>query len=172
MKNIPIGAAALSIAAFFVSCSSPNSSNPPPPTSKTAFIISATVDGTTSFSSNAAIIIAPDPLDASKRAVEIKGTSASGYSMDLSFFCPSNVTAPVTLGPNNPGYAQGKYYEGVVGSSTTWMSGDTITVTVNSFSVGPTDTSLSVDFSFAAWGGAPGTVSTIKNVTAGTLRKQ
>jgi hypothetical protein len=171
VNKSPKVTATLFLAALLFSCSSPTKPKPPV-TPKTGFTISATVDNTTAFSSSAVITIAPDPFDASKRALEIKGTSASGYSVDLSFFSPSNVTAPVTLGPSAPGYAQCKYYEGVVGSNTVWLSGDTITVTVNSFSVGATDTSLSVDFSFAAWGGAPGSVLSVHNFTGGTLRRQ
>ncbi len=162
-------AAALCLAALFVSCSSPSSSSSTTPVTPKAFTLTATVDGTTQFSGGATITIFPN---GNTSVIDIKATSSSlGQSMELSFVSQSKVTAPVTLGPTSPGFVRGQYFYGDVGSNTVWLSGDTATATVDSFFVGPTDTTLAVDFSFAAWGGEGTGTATLKNVTAGRVRK-
>lgn len=175
MKKSPKVAAALCLAALFVSCSSPTSS--PPGTDGTTtknYTLTATVDGTTPFSSGALVTCA-NIGDPTKYLVVITGTSAAlGQSMQLTFPCPSVVTTAVTLGPRNPNVV-GQYYLGNVGSAAFWTTsntGDTISVTVNSFSIGAADTTISIDFSYTAWGGPNGVAQTAKKISAGTLRKQ
>ena len=174
VKNIKIAAAALGLAALFVSCSSPTSTStgPTPPTTKN-YTLTATVDGTTLFSSGATITIGAY-IDASKRLVDIKGTSASlGQTIELYFVCPSSVTSPLTITAGTSGaVVVGKYFDGGPTSSTVWMSADTASATVNSFSIGSADTTISVDFSYTAWGGPNGVAQTAKKISAGTLRKQ
>ncbi len=169
MKKLLVFVAVLCAAMLSVTCSSPNSSVPG---TNGQYTLTATVDGA-SFSSGAIITISIYPIDTSKRLVDIEGTSASlGYSIELSFLCPSVVTAAITMGPGDPYNVVGKYYQGSVGSSVVWISGDTASVTVNSFSVGPADTTISVDFSYEASGGAPRGTQSVKNISAGTLRKK
>jgi hypothetical protein len=174
VKKSPKIVAALYLAALIVSCSSPTStsSGPTPPTTKN-YTLTATVNGTTLFSSGATITIGAY-IDASKRLVDIKGTSASlDQTIELYFVCPSSVTAPLTITAGTPGaVVVGKYFDGGVTSSTVWMSADTASATVNSFSMGPADTSISVDFSYTALGGPNGVAQTAKKISAGTLRKQ
>jgi hypothetical protein len=176
MKKLVIFVAVLCAAMIGITCSSPSSPGTDG-TTNTQYTLSATVDGA-SFSSGAAIAINAYPLDISKRLVDIKGTSASlGQSIEVYFVCPSTVTAaaPVTISAGNQGsVVVGNYYQGDVGSNVSWTSTatDTASVTVNSFSVGPGDTVISVDFSYKAQGGAASGVQTVKSISAGTLRKK
>ncbi len=177
MKKFPVLASLLCAAILAVTCSSPNSSPGTDGTANGQYTLSATVSGA-SFSSGAIITISIYPGDTSKRLVDIEGTSASlGQSIELYFVCPStvNAAAPVTISAGNPGsVVVGNYYQGNVGSNVSWSSTatDTASVTVNSFSAGPGDTVISVDFSYKAQGGAASGVQTVKNISAGTLRKK
>ena len=119
-------------AAIAVSCSSPTSSKG---NGAGQYVLSATVDGVP-FSAAGTATFAKY-IDTSKYLVDIKGTSASlGQSMEITFLCPSLVSTALTLSPGNSGAVTGKYFSGAVGSSTVWTSGDTASVTVNSFSIG------------------------------------
>jgi hypothetical protein len=157
---------------FAVSCSSPTSSSKGNGggTGAGQYALSATVDGVP-FSAAGTATFAKY-IDTSKYLVDIKGTSAAlGQSMEITFLCPSFVSSALTLRPGNSGSVTGQYFGGPVGSSTVWTSGDTASVTVNSFSIGPTDTTLSINFSFTAWGGASGAVETVKKISLGTILK-
>jgi|GEM_PF-7053559 hypothetical protein len=159
--------AALFLSALLVCCGSKSSNPPSPEPGEThTFALSATVDSATQFSAPASVSI--NDLDTSRHLIDIKGTT-DGYTIEIYFFCPTAVTSPLTLGPRSPGFVTGKYYPGSVQGAEFWVSSDTASVTVDSFFVGPTDTTLAVEFSFTATGGLG--VQSVKHITAGTVVK-
>ncbi len=169
MKRCAQSALVFCMLAFLISCSSPNSNKgtiKPPPAGK-QFVLTATVDSA-QFTCNPTVTMTKLQPDTTKYLVDIQGTSATlGQSMELTFQCPSSVTSHLNLGPAS---VHGQYFGGAVGSNTVWTSMDTASVTLNAFS--PADTTLSLDFSFTAWGGASSSLQTVKKISAGTLRQQ
>jgi hypothetical protein len=172
---IPKFAAAACLGVLIISCSVPTPSSPGTGTPTYAYSLDATVDDT-AFSSGATVSLHSYPGDTSMVLLDVSGTSSAlGRSIGLEFLCPKKVTGAIALTSNSPYYLVGKYYLGNTGSSVYWSSGllsDSAHGTVNSVNISPTDTTVSVDFSFSAQGGPTSGSATVKHITAGTLRKK
>jgi hypothetical protein len=175
VNMIPKFAAAACLGVLIISCSVPTPSSPGTGTPTYAYSLDATVDGT-AFSSGATVTLTSYPGDTSTCVLDISGTSSAlGQSIELTFLCPKKVPGAITLTSNSPYYLVGKYFQGNTSSAISWTSAifsDSAHGTVNSFDIGPTDTSISADFSYSALGGSGSGSATVKHVTSGTLRKK
>ena len=171
---IPRFAAAACLGVLIISCSVPSPSSPGT-TPTYAYSLDATVDGA-AFSSGAAVNFTTYPGDTSMVVLDVSGTSSAlGQSIELTFLCPKKVTGAITLTSNSPYYLVGKYFQGNTSSTVSWTSAvfsDSAHGSVNSANISPTDTSISVDFSYSAQGGPTSGSATVKHITSGTLRRK
>jgi hypothetical protein len=147
-----------------LSCNKNTSTNPPANNpSDFPFTVTATINGS-QYSAGATMTITEIVTN---YMVNITSLGTSGRAIDLTFIFPINSSFPKNLTQSqfNATYSEG--------SSAIWStcadSLGSVTAKINSFNFTSSDTVISAEFSFKAWGGVAGGTFTEKNISLGTV---